>query len=399
MPNLAAAQDNQWMAQALALARAAGTLPAPNPAVGCLLVSPEGAVIGRGHTQAVGGPHAERVALVDALTRGHTTQGATAYVTLEPCSHQGRTGPCCEALIAAGVRRVVAAMVDPNPLVAGAGLARLRAAGITVESGLGAVEAAQINLGFFSRMLRKTPWVRMKIAASLDGKTALDNGLSQWITGPDARADGHAWRARADVVLTGIGTVLEDDPSLDVRLSPTLRQPSLVVIDSRLQLPLTARLLLPKRDLLVFYAVDGAAQRHKKAVLEKLGATVVCLPGSGSHGGEHSGEHSDKVDLAAVMHALARQEVNEVHVEAGYKLNGSLWRAGLVDELLVYLAPQWIGPGRGMAELNPLNQLDQAKRLEFVSTDMVGPDLRIVARPIGRSGFVDTALGAAQHQT
>ena len=401
MPNLTTPQDTQWMAQALAQARAAGTLPAPNPAVGCLLVSPEGAVIGQGHTQAVGGPHAERVALADAVTRGYATQGATAYVTLEPCSHQGRTGPCCDALIAAGVRRVVVAMADPNPLVAGRGLTQLRAAGIAVESGLGAEEAVQINLGFFSRMVRKTPWVRMKLAASLDGKTALDNGKSQWITGPAARADGHTWRARAGAVLTGIGTVLEDDPSLDVRLSPTQRQPMLVVIDSRLQLPLTAKLLLPKRDLLVYCAMDGVAQRDKKAALEKLGATVVCLPGSGSGSGSVSNDaaRSDKVNLTAVMHDLARREVNEVHIEAGYKLNGSLWRAGLVDELLVYLAPQWMGPGRGMADLNPLTQLDQATRLEFVSTQMVGPDLRIVARPLGRSGFVDAALGASNHQT
>ena len=401
-----AGQDGPWMVQALALARSAGTLPAPNPSIGCVLVSPAGQLIGQGHTQLAGGPHAERVALGDALARGHATQGATAYVTLEPCCHHGRTGPCCDALIAAGVQRVVAAMADPNPLVAGQGFARLHAAGVQVEIGLGATDAAQINLGFFSRMLRKTPWVRMKVAASLDGKTALDNGQSQWITGPAARADGHAWRARACVVLTGIGTVLEDDPRLDVRLTALIdqpadqstdqpahpsdhapgttptRQPKLVVIDSRLQTPLTAKLWAPKRELLIYCALDGPDQAAQKAALQTQGATVVCLPGQGA-------ARHDKVDLQAVLHDLAGREVNEVHVEAGEKLNGSFLREGLVDELLLYLAPKLLGPGRGMANLEPLARLDLATELKFKSVETVGQDLRIVARLAGREDFLN----------
>ena len=350
---------------------------APNPAVGCVLVSGTGTYLGEGLTQRVGGPHAEIMALRDAASKGHSVTGATAYVTLEPCSHHGRTGPCCDELIAAGIKKVVASIADPNPVVSGRGFARLRAAGIEVEVGPGAEESRELNIGFFSRMIRKTPWVRMKIAASLDGKTALDNGASQWITAEPARADGHAWRARACAVLTGIGTVLEDNPRLDVRLVETPRQPHLVVVDSRLQTPLDAHLFIAGRALFIYAAVQNDA---KKETLESQGATVVYMPGQ-------TPKTRDKVDLKAMLADLARREINELHVEAGSKLNGSLIREGLVDEFLVYLAPKLIGQGRDMANLGPLSTLSDAVPLAYKSTEIVGSDLRVLARIPGRDQF------------
>ncbi|HSV46124.1 MAG TPA: bifunctional diaminohydroxyphosphoribosylaminopyrimidine deaminase/5-amino-6-(5-phosphoribosylamino)uracil reductase RibD [Ramlibacter sp.] len=362
------------MALALDQAALALRLSDPNPRVGCVLVAPDGhTVLGVGHTQAVGGPHAEIMALRDAQATGRDVRGATAWVTLEPCSHQGRTGPCCDALAAAGIARVVAALADPNPRVAGQGLARLAAAGVAVETGPGAAQSRELNIGFFSRMVRGTPWVRLKAAASLDGRTALDNGASQWITGEAARADGHAWRARASAVLTGIGTVLEDNPRLDVRLAPTPRQPAVAIVDSRLEIPLDAAILQPRRPVLVYAARDNAP---KQAALQALGATVVVLPGPGG-----------KVDLAAMLRDLAAREVNELHVEAGHKLNGSLVREGLVDEFLAYLAPRLLGQGRGIAEFGPLQALDQAPALEFQGVERIGPDLRILARVAGRDRF------------
>lgn len=366
-------ETNTFMQQALALAAQSLLLTSPNPRVGCVVTTPDGQLLGQGATQRAGEAHAEVMALRDAAARGHSVVGATAYVTLEPCSHQGRTGPCCDALIAAGIRRVVAAIGDPNPLVTGNGFARLRAAGIAVEIGPGDAESRELNIGFFSRMLRQTPWVRMKLAASLDGKTALDNGISQWITSPEARTDGHAWRARACAVLTGIGTVLADNPKLDVRLVDTPRQPTLVVIDSRLETPLDAALFIAGRRLIIYAAVPHPA---KQAALEARGATVVLLPGS-----------NNKVDLAAMLRDLAKREINEIHVEAGEKLNGSLIREGLVDEFVVYLAPKLIGQGRGMAHFGPLQDLAQAVPLEFKSTALLGPDLRVVARVCGRDIF------------
>ena len=313
------------------------------------------------------------MALRDAAAQGHSVSGATAYVTLEPCSHQGRTGPCCDALIAAGIKKVVASIADPNPLVSGQGFARLRAAGIEVEVGPGAAESRELNIGFFSRMIRRTPWVRMKMAASLDGTTALANGQSQWITGPEARADGHAWRARACAMLTGIGTVLEDNPRLDVRLVDTPRQPHLVVVDSRLQMPLDAHLFIAGRALYIYAAIENDL---KKSALQAQGATVIYLP-----------DGNGKVDLAAMMKDLGTREINELHVEAGSKLNGSLIRAGLVDELLLYLAPKLLGPGQGMAAFGPLQSLADAVTLQFQSVGRVGADLRIVARVAGRDQF------------
>jgi diaminohydroxyphosphoribosylaminopyrimidine deaminase/5-amino-6-(5-phosphoribosylamino)uracil reductase len=358
---------NPFMQQALALAARATGLSEPNPRVGCVIVGADGrSVLGSGHTQAAGDAHAEVMALRDAAARGFDVRGATAYVTLEPCSHHGRTPPCCDALIAAGIGKVVGSLTDPNPLVAGEGFGRLSAAGVVVETGPGAEESRELNIGFFSRMQRGVPWVRMKIAASLDGKTALENGASQWITSEEARTDGHAWRARAGAVLTGIGTVLEDDPRLDVRLVSTPKQPVAVIVDSRLETPIDAKMFVEGRPLLIYTAVQDAKRR---ADLESRGAQIVLMPGAGG-----------KVDLAAMLRDLARREVNELHVEAGHKLNGSFIREGLVDELLVYLAPKLIGHGQGMANIGPFSELASALALEFTSATRVGPDLRVVAR-------------------
>jgi diaminohydroxyphosphoribosylaminopyrimidine deaminase / 5-amino-6-(5-phosphoribosylamino)uracil reductase len=363
-----------FMEQALAQAYLAMGLSDPNPRVGCLIVAAGGRrVLGQGYTQRAGEAHAEIMALRDAAAQGHSVAGATAYVTLEPCSHHGRTGPCCDALAAAGIARVVASLADPNQLVSGQGFERLRAAGVEVVAGPGAAESRELNLGFFSRMVRKRPWLRMKIAASLDGKTALDNGTSQWITSEAARADGHAWRARAGAVLTGIGTLLEDNPRLDVRLVPAARQPDAVVVDSRLETPPDANIFMPGRRLLIYAAVQDA---RRQAALEARGAVIVWLPGP-----------DGKVDLAAMLRDLGQREVNELHVEAGHKLNGSLIREGLVDELLVYLAPKLVGQGRQMAHFGPLADLAEVVAFEFLSSRMVGPDLRLVARIPGGDKF------------
>ena len=367
-----------FISQALGLATQALFLSNPNPRVGCVITSRTGEIVGKGSTQRAGGPHAEIMALRDAQARGQDLQGATAYVTLEPCSHHGRTGPCCDALIAAGITRVVASLADPNPLVSGQGFARLRAAGIEVSVGEGAQESFELNIGFFSRMVRKTPWVRMKMAASLDGTTALPNGESQWITSSAARADGHAWRARACAVLTGIGTVLEDNPRLDVRDVATPRQPHVVVVDSQLQTPPDARLLIAGRACYIYCAApnDTAFQARKQA-LESQGAVVVELPNA-----------HNKVDLSAMLADLASRGVNELHVEAGTKLNGSFIREGLVDEMLVYLAPCMLGEGLAMAHFGPLTQLDQGLSMDFKSVEKIGPDVRILARVKGRDNFL-----------
>lgn len=362
-------------AASLAAARAVG-LSDPNPRVGCVLVSPQGETLSAGHTQRAGGPHAEIEALRLAREAGHDPRGATAFVTLEPCSHHGRTPPCCDALVEAGVARVVVAIGDPNPRVAGRGLDRLRAAGIAVEviGGAWGEASRELNIGFFSRMVRGRPWVRMKIAASLDGRTALDNGVSQWITGESARTDGHAWRKRAGAVLTGIGTVRDDDPRLDVRLVPTERQPLRVVIDSRLEIAAAARVLQPPGRALIYTASDDAA---RIAALSSDHVEVARAPA----------DAQGKTDLAAVLADLARREINELHVEAGEKLNGSLLRGGLVDELLVYVAPRLIGEGRGIAALGRLKSLADSLDFEFVDCERVGADLRLRLRAPGRADF------------
>jgi diaminohydroxyphosphoribosylaminopyrimidine deaminase/5-amino-6-(5-phosphoribosylamino)uracil reductase len=358
--------DTEHMHQALALAAQAMFLTSPNPRVGCVITSTEGKVLGQGHTQPAGQAHAEIMALQDAQAQGHVLAGATAYVTLEPCAHQGRTGPCCDALGKAGIARVVASVQDPNPQVAGQGLARLRAAGVQVDTGLLENEARELNIGFFKRMQHGTPWLRLKTAQSLDGHTALNNGESQWITGTAARDDGHHWRARACAVLSGIGTVLQDDPLLNVRAVHTPRQPDLVLIDSRLQTPLNAKMWNEQRRVVIFHAVHVP---EKEKALTVKGATLVCLNGAG-----------DKVDLHAMVQHLGQLNYNEVHVEAGHKLHGSFLNAGLIDELLVYLAPLLTGPAQGMAALPELTHLSDAQRWQFLQTTSIGTDLRLLLR-------------------
>lgn len=356
------AVDHGMMARALQLAEHGLWTTSPNPRVGCVLVR-NGEIVGEGWHEKAGEPHAEVHALRAA---GERARGATAYVTLEPCSHHGRTPPCAEALIAAGVSRVVAAMADPNPLVAGQGLAKLRAAGIETASGLLESDARELNIGFVSRMTRGRPWLRLKVAASLDGKTALNNGVSQWITGPEARQDGHRWRARACAILTGIGTVRDDDPQLTVRGVETGRQPLRVVVDSKLETPLTAR-ILQGGPVLVAVAVDDEKRAN---LLRAAGAEVVVLPNA-----------AGKVELKDLLEELGRRGINEVHAEAGFKLNGSLLREGLVDELLLYLAPCLIGhAASGLFNLPELTTLDDKLRLKIQDLRQVGADIRVLAR-------------------
>jgi diaminohydroxyphosphoribosylaminopyrimidine deaminase/5-amino-6-(5-phosphoribosylamino)uracil reductase len=360
--------DFVHMERALALAKRGMYTTDPNPRVGCVLVK-NGEVIGEGFTQPAGQDHAEVRALKDARSRGHDLRGATAYVTLEPCSHFGRTPPCANALIEAQVDRVVAAMEDPNPQVSGRGLKMLRDAGIEVRCGLLANEAAELNIGFVSRMTRGRPWVRLKVAASLDGRTGLPSGESQWITGEAARADGHAWRARASAILTGIGTVREDDPRMTVRAVDTPRQPLRVLIDSQLDVPPTAQILAGESTLIFCGNLD---KRHteRASVLRDLGAEIVQMANA-----------DGKVDLPAMLKVLGERQVNELHVEAGYKLNGSLLREGCVDELLVYLAPSLLGTdSMGMFSLIAPQALEDRVRLNFHAVDRIGDDLRILAR-------------------
>jgi len=349
------------MTRALELAERGLYTTTPNPRVGCVIA--RGAnVVGEGWHERAGSPHAEANALAMA---GEPARGATVYVSLEPCAHHGRTAPCAPALVACGVGRVVAAMKDPNPQVAGKGFAILEAAGIAVECGLLEDEARELNIGFVARMTRGRPWVRMKVAASLDGKTALNNGRSRWITGTAARRDGHAWRARACAVLTGIGTVRDDDPELTVREVATPRQPLRVVIDSRLETPPDAKVL--RHGALIATAVNDT---DKIASLRKSGVETLVLPNA-----------AGKVDLGALMQELGARGINEVHVEAGVRLNGSLLREGFVDELLIYLAPHVIGDAaRGMFDLPPLEELSGRRELTIRDVRMVGTDIRVIAR-------------------
>ena len=387
-------------------------LSSPNPSVECQIELRDTRCIG--HTQPRGGPHAEIMALRAAAAQSLDVRGATVYVSLEPCAHHGRTPPCTQALIAAGVGKVVIAILDPNPLVAGKGAQQLRDAGIEVEvlppDHPDAVACRELNIGFFSRMIRRLPWVRMKIAASLDGVTALANGQSQWITAEAARADGQAWRARACAVLTGIGTVLADDPQLNVRALidtpegaiPAPRQPHVVIVDSQLDIPLSAKILqtmgqrgqasevyaqetidlIAPRAVLIYHSSQND---QRIQALKGLGAKLIYLPEA----------NSSKVDLAAMMRDLAvNQEINEVHVEAGFKLNGSLIKAGVVDELLLYVAPKLLGSGMGLANIAGLDQLSILPPFQdfvFQSTELIGDpgaqDLRIVARVRGRDRF------------
>lgn len=354
--------DRDFMARALALAERGLYTTTPNPRVGCVIVK-DGEIVGEGWHEAAGLPHAEVHALREA---GPRARGAAMYVTLEPCSHHGRTPPCADAVVEAGVGRVFAAMQDPNPAVAGNGFSRLRAAGIDVASGLMEGEARELNIGFISRLTRGRPWVRMKIAATLDGRTALANGRSQWITGEAARRDGHHFRARACAVMTGIGTVKDDDPLLSVRLVDTPRQPLKVLVDSRMEVSPDAR-VVQGGNLLVVVAREDPA---KADALRARGAQVVAIPNP-----------QGKTDLPAVLAELANRGVGELHVEAGTRLNGSLLREGCVDELLVYLAPSLIGDsGRGMFSLPEFTELSQQTPLSIRDVGRIGEDIRVIAR-------------------
>jgi len=348
--------DHAMMRRALELAAKGLYTTTPNPRVGCVLAKEE-TIVGEGWHEKAGAPHAEVIALERAGTRA---DGATAYVNLEPCGHHGRTPPCADALISKKIARVVAAMRDPNPAARGGG-ERLAAAGIRFEHGLMEDEANELNIGFVSRVTRGRPWVRLKLAATLDGRTALADGRSQWITGPEARRDGHRWRARACAVLTGIGTVKADNPRLTVREVETPRQPLRVVVDSRLEIAAEAR-ILEGGNVLVFSAAKGKSLK---------GAENIVLPNP-----------QGKVDLPKMLEELARRGVNELHVEAGFRLNGSLTREGCVDEFLLHLNPSFLGDAaQGMLDLPPLASLDDRIKLRIVSLERLGEDLRILARP------------------
>ena len=341
------------MRRALALAENGMYGTPPNPRVGCVVTRGE-AVLGEGWHERAGGPHAEVRALQNV-----NAEGATVYLNLEPCNHHGRTPPCVELLLQKKIRRVVAAMLDPNP-EAGAGGKRLAAAGIEFQHGLLADEARELNIGFVSRVTRGRPWVRLKVAATLDGRTALANGKSQWLTGVEARRDGHRWRARASAILTGIGTVKADDPQLTVREVETPRQPLRVLIDSRLETPASAKILRGDA-ILIFSAQPGNIGN----------AEVIALPDS-----------RGKVALPAMLEELGRRGINELHVEAGFRLNGSLVREGCVDEFLVYLNPSLLGDSaQGMVDLPAVASLDERQRLQIVSFERVGEDLRLLLRP------------------
>jgi len=402
--------DAHWMRQAIALSESALAVTAPNPRVACLIVR-DGQCLASGVTQRAGGAHAEVMALREAQTRGVSLEGTTFYVTLEPCSHHGRTPPCADAIVRAAPARVVLAMIDPNPRVAGQGIHRLRQAGIPVTVGVCAEEALAINPGFVARMTRGTPWVWLKSAVSLDGRVALPDGRSQWITGAAARRDGHHWRARSCAVMTGIGTVLADDPQLNVRHVDTPRQPLRVVVDSTLRMPLDARMLKTARDALnkssgqagaahqtvqnkadaVAARSDGGARRDAGDALVLASGGVLIFTASDdadkTRALQARGAHvvrlsatAQGVDLPAALRWLGQHAINEVHVEAGGRLSGALLQAGLVDELLVYVAPVLLGDGMPMARLPGLPSLSQAPRYTFLPPHRLGEDLRLRLR-------------------
>lgn len=376
------AEDRPWMARALRIAARGRYGARPNPRVGCVLVR-GGAIVGEGAHLRAGMPHAEVHALADA---GDAAGGATAYITLEPCSHHGRTPPCAPALVDAGVARVVVAMRDPNPQVAGRGLALLREAGIEVECGLLEAEARALNPGFVRRMERGRPWVRCKLAMSLDGRTALASGESRWITGDAARRDVHRMRAASCAVLTGIGTVLADDPQLDVRIDhralsgyDPARGPLRVVLDPALEMPPTARMLAGP-CLILTASTDAQAAD----ALRRAGAEVETVPAV-----------ADGLELGAVLDLLGGREINELMVEAGATLSGALLDAGLIDELVIYMAPLLLGDGaRGLFHLPALQSMAERIELELLDVRRIDCDVRLTARP-RRIGSACTSPGEA----
>ncbi|HEX4974961.1 MAG TPA: bifunctional diaminohydroxyphosphoribosylaminopyrimidine deaminase/5-amino-6-(5-phosphoribosylamino)uracil reductase RibD [Pseudomonadales bacterium] len=379
-PSHFSSTDTQAMAEALQLARRGLYTTAPNPRVGCVLVRDE-RIIARGWHQKAGGPHAEVVALQAA---GDLAQGATAYVSLEPCSHHGRTPPCADALLRAGIKRVVAAMVDPNPLVSGQGLKKLFNGGIDVSWGLLENEAKALNPGFIRRMQQQKPWVRLKMAGSFDGRCAMASGESQWITGPAARADVQRWRAQSGAIITGIDTVITDDPSLTLRLNDWLgpvpelwqheaiQQPLRVVLDSQLRLPLTSKILKQSGQTMVITLDETlSSQANKVQDLNAMGILVGSVPKAGKH-----------LDLAKVLDLLARHAINEVLIEGGPTLSGAFLQAGLVDEVILYLAPKLLGHGaRGIFNLPGLELLADSPQLRITDLRQIGEDVRIIACP------------------
>lgn len=362
-------QDYFFMLQALLEADKARFISDPNPRVGCVIVQHH-QIIGTGFTQEFGSHHAEVMAIRDAQARGHDTTGATVYVTLEPCCHFGKTPPCVDALFAAGVSKVVVGATDPNPFVMGQGIEQLKAHQIEVHTGLLAEQSIAQNPGFMKRMQTGMPWVRLKIASSQDGITALNNGQSQWITSEAARLDGHRWRAQASVVLTGIGTVLADDPQLNVRGLAVTRQPLKAIIDSKLEISPSAKILATGQAIIFCASADTEKMDRLFAVHPHL--KIIPLP-----------NEFGKVDLAATLQYLADQfQANEVHVESGFKLNGSFLREGCVDEILHYQAPCLLGSGIGLANLNPIEQLADASRWQVLERANIGNDQRIrLVRP------------------
>ena len=376
---------------ALQLAQQSTGWSSPNPRVGCVIVSANGQVIGSGYTQRPGQPHAEIMALHDVANRGASPAGSTVYVTLEPCSHYGRTPPCCDALISAGVAKVVVALQDPNPLVSGKGMERLRTAGIEVEllapdSDI-ARAARELNIGFVHRMQHGRPWVRLKTATSLDGRTALPNGNSLWITDATARADVQHWRARACAILTGIGTVLHDDPLLNVRLPQVQRQPPLAILDSRLRTPPQARLFgVAARAVWIFTtasATEDSGGRQRADALKAAGAHIVCLPA----------DNVGRPRLSALLQELGRRAINELHVEAGAALNGALLAQGHVDELLAYVAPLLLGPGQPLAGLPAIPELSMAARWQLCESRALGDDIRLRLRTAPSNSYGHSTHG------
>jgi diaminohydroxyphosphoribosylaminopyrimidine deaminase / 5-amino-6-(5-phosphoribosylamino)uracil reductase len=356
--------DQKHMQAALQLAALAPYSTRPNPRVGCVIAKGE-QVLGQGYHLQAGGPHAEVFALIEA---GADAKGATAYVTLEPCAHTGRTPPCADALIHAGIARVVIANIDPFDQVDGQGVHRLKAAGITVDTGLLHAQARALNLGFFSRVERARPWVRIKMAASLDGKTALANGQSQWITSALARTDGHTFRALACAIVSGIGTVLADDPSLDVRIDDiaALRGqfPRRIIADRHLRMPLFGKIWHTKGDIIVAHGEDVDPIKRQKL----LGQGARCWSIDG---------RSDTEFLHALMRKLNSEQTNDIHVEAGARLAGAFFRAGLVDQLLLYQAPVLLGGGaKSLLDWPDLQMMDEKIALHLVDHQLIGPDQR-----------------------
>ena len=370
------ALDHTYMTQALAIAAQGLYTTSPNPRVGCVIVK-NNQIIGQGAHLKAGEPHAEVHALREA---GAQAQFADAYVTLEPCNHHGRTPPCVDALITAGVKRVVVAMQDPNPLVAGQGIARLRAQGITVELGLLAVEALALNVGFIKRMMQQQPYVRCKIAASLDGATALNNGISQWITSEVARHDVQHWRAQSCAIVTGIGTVLADNPNMNVRLARVARQPLRVIVDRHLQTPLDANILkniTAQSPVLIAYA---AASAEAVANIQAAGASVLHCASSDI---DTKNYKNARIDLKSLVQHLAKIDINEVLLEAGAGLNSAFLQANLIDEYIIYLAPKFMGSAaKGMFALPEFTNMQQVPQLEIIDVQQIGPDIRLRAKPV-----------------